>query len=70
MMKRPKTVFDCMTKEEYDRLVSYILGEGCALSLMDAPIVTVATSCGLRACDITSLRIDDIDLEHSRLKVR
>lgn len=67
---RPRKPFDCMTEEEDDRLVSYILGEGCALSLRDAAIVTVARFCGLRACDVASLRMDDVDLGHSRLSVR
>lgn len=69
MARRPKAVFDCMTEEEDGRLVSYVLGEGCALSLRDAAIVIVARFCGLRACDIASLRMDDIDLGHSRLSV-
>ena len=70
MARRPKTAFDCLTAEEDGLLRSYILGCGCTLSLRDAAIVIVARFCGLRACDIASLRIGDIDLEHSRLKVR
>ena len=69
-VKQPRKPSDCMTEGEDSRLLSYILGEGCSLSLRDAAIVTVARFCGLRACDIASLRMDDVDLEHSRLKVR
>ena len=62
-------VFDCMTEEEDARLQSHLLGGGSGLSLRDAAIVTVARFCGLRACDIASLRMEDVDLEHSRLTV-
>lgn len=68
-MKQVRKVFDCMTEDEDARLQLYILGESCSLSLRDAAIVTVARFCGLRACDIASLRMEDVDLEHGRLSV-
>ena len=69
-MKQPHKVFDCLTAEEDSRLVEYVLGDGCELSLRDRAVLVVARFCGLRACDIASLRMEDVDLEHSRLSVR
>jgi site-specific recombinase XerD len=69
-MKQPHKVFDCLTAEEDSRLVGYVLGDGCELSLRDRAVLVVARFCGLRACDIASLRMEDVDLEHSRLSVR
>ena len=69
-MKQPHKVFDCLTAEEDGRLVEYVLGDGCGLSLRDRAVLVVARFCGLRACDIASLRMEDVDLGHSRLSVR
>ena len=69
-VKKSVKVSDCLTEEEDRRLVSYILGDGCRLSLRDRAIVTVARFCGLRACDIAALRMEDIDLSRSRLAIR
>ena len=69
-MKQPHKVFDCLTAEEDSRLVEYVLGDGCELSLRDRAVLVMARFCGLRACDIASLRMEDVDLKHSRLSVR
>ena len=69
-MKQVHKLFDCLSEEEDARLVSYVLGDGCGLSLRDRAIVTVARFCGLRACDIATLRMEDVDLGRSRLSVR
>ena len=69
-MKQTHRVFDCLSEEEDARLVSYILSDGCRLSLRDRAIVTVARFCGLRACDIAALRMEDVDLGRSRLSIR
>ena len=69
-MKQVHKLFDCLSEEEDARLVSYVLGDGCGLSLRDRAIVTVARFCGLRACDIAALRMEDVDLGRSRLSIR
>ena len=69
-MKQTRKVFDCLTEEEDICLVHYVTGDGCGLSLRDRAIFTVARFCGLRASDISALRMDDIDLGRSRLSVR
>ena len=69
-MKRIKKTFDCLTEEEDNRLISYVTGNSCMLSLRDKAIFIVARFCGLRASDIVALRITDIDLGHSRLSIR
>jgi len=69
-MKQVHKVYDCLTAEEDNRLVKYILDETCQLSLRDRAIVIIARFCGLRASDIAALRMSDIDLSHSRLSIR
>lgn len=70
VMKQPHKVFDGLTDEDDAHLMSYVLGDGCGLSLRDVAIVTVARFCGLRACDIAALRMSDIDLKRCRLRIR
>ena len=69
-MKQVHKVYDCLTAEEDNRLVKYILDETCQLSLRDRTIVIIARFCGLRASDIAALCMSDIDLSHSRLSIR
>ena len=69
-MKQVRKVYDCLTAEEDNRLVKYILDETCQLSLRDRAIVIIAWFCGLRASDIAALCMSDIDLSHSRLSIR
>lgn len=69
-MKKAHKVYDCLTEEEDNRLVKYILDEACQLSLRDRAIVIIARFCGLRAGDICALRMSSIDLSHSRLSIR
>jgi site-specific recombinase XerD len=68
-MRHAHKVFDCLSADEDGRLVSYILGNDCRLSLRDRAIVAVARFCGLRACDIAALHMENVDLGHSRLTV-
>lgn len=68
-IKSPRKAYDCLTEEDDRLLTDYVLGDGCALSLRDTAIFAVARFCGLRACDIAALRMTDVDLARSRLRI-
>ena len=70
MMARVRKPFDCLTEEEDSRLLAYVLGDGCKLSLRDRAICVIARFCGLRACGIAALRMSDIDLSRRRFSIR
>lgn len=68
--KRPRKVFDCLSAEEDGIVLDFVLDGGSGLSLRDAAIFVLARFCGLRACDIASLRMSDIDLADSCIRIR
>ena len=56
---RVKRIIPVLTDEEYERINGTI--ENRDVSLRDAAIVRLGLSCGIRACDLISLRLSDID---------
>jgi integrase len=56
---RVKRVIPALTEKEMDSLVELI--ESGIMFLRDTAIVLLGLSCGIRACDLTNLKLSDID---------
>lgn len=54
---------------EIERVVQFVRGDRSPIGLRDYAILMLLTTYGLRAGEITALRLDDIDWQHERLRI-
>jgi len=55
--------------DEIEKVVQWVRQDRSAIGLRDYAILMLLTTYGLRAGEITALRLDDIDWQHGRLRI-
>lgn len=56
--------------DEIEKVLQFVRQDRSPTGLRDYAILTLLTTYGLRAGEITALRLDDIDWQHGRLRIR
>lgn len=67
-LPKKRNIVKVYSDEEYDKIISY-LNNSNNISLRNKAITIMAMNTGLRAVDICSLRLNDIDWEHDIINI-
>lgn len=67
--KKWRKVGDVLSAREREKVRAVLEEPGNALSLRDRAIVSVLFYTGMRACDVSSLRLGDIDWENDKIEI-